>query len=126
MHSFSDPMLGNCPFLLLYTKYRQSHLTHTRDMGVIVSSDSSPSVHITDIGPLTSWFNTHISRYSFTTRAFLVFVRPIVEHNLIIGSPSTARDIDAVESVQRRFTKRLLTLRNLSYRERLKCLNIFS
>jgi len=53
-------------------------------------------------------------------------VRPVVEYNLIIGSPSTARDIDAVESVQRRFIKRLPTLRNLSYRERLKCLNIFS
>ena len=31
-----------------------------------------------------------------------------------------------MESVQRRFTKRLTTLKNLSYRERLKCLNIFS
>ena len=59
-------------------------------------------------------------------RAFMVFVRSIVEYNSIIWSPSTARDIDAVESVQRRFTKRLPTLKNLSYRERLKCLNIFS
>jgi len=62
-------------------------------------------------------------------RAFLVYVRPIVEYNSIIWSPSTARDIDAVASVQRRFTKRLPTLKNLSYRERLKrlkCLNIFS
>ena len=44
----------------------------------------------------------------------------------VIWLPSTARDIDAVESVQCRFTKRLPTLKNLSYRERLKCLNIFS
>ena len=57
-------------------------------------------------------------------RAFLVYVRPIVEYNSIIWSPSTARDIDAVETVQRRFTKRLR--KNLSHRERLKCLNIFS
>ena len=56
----------------------------------------------------------------------MVYVRPIVEYNSIIWSPSTARDIDAVESVQRRFTKRLHTLKNLSYRERLKCWNIFS
>jgi len=59
-------------------------------------------------------------------RAFLVYVRPNVEYNSIIWSPSTARDIDAVESVQRRFTRRLPTLKSLSYRERLKCLNIFS
>jgi len=59
-------------------------------------------------------------------RAFLVYVRPILEYNSIIWSPSTARDIDAVESVQRRFTKRHPTLKNLSYRERLKCLNKFN
>ena len=57
-------------------------------------------------------------------RVFLVYMRPIVEYSSIIWSPSTARDIDAVESVQRRLTKRLPTLKNLSYRERLKCLNI--
>jgi len=45
-------------------------------------------------------------------RAFLVYVRPIVEHNSVIWSPYTTRDIDAVESVQRRFTKRLPTLSN--------------
>jgi len=41
----------------------------------------------------------------------MVYVRPIVEYNSIIWSPSTARDIDAVESVQRCFTKRLPTLK---------------
>ena len=30
----------------------------------------------------------------------MVYVRPIVEYNSIIWSPSTARDTDAVESVQ--------------------------
>jgi len=38
----------------------------------------------------------------------------------------TARDIDAVESVQRRFTKRLPTLKHLPHHERLKCLDISS
>jgi len=56
----------------------------------------------------------------------MVYVRPIVEHNSVIWSPYTARDIDAVESVQRRFTKRLPTLSNMSYNDRLRCLNISS
>jgi len=46
-------------------------------------------------------------------RAFLVYVRHIVEYNTIIWSPSAAHDIDAVESVQRRFTKRLPGLKHL-------------
>ena len=39
-------------------------------------------------------------------RPMFCYVRPIVEYNSIIWSPSTVRDIDAVESVQRRFTKK--------------------
>jgi len=54
-------------------------------------------------------------------RAFLVYTCPIVEHNSVIWSPYTARDIDAVESVQRRFTKRLPTPIN---NDRLRYLNI--
>ena len=49
-------------------------------------------------------------------RVFLVYVRPIVEYNSIIWPLSIPP-----ESVQRRFTKPVV-----SYRERLKCLNIFS
>ena len=49
-------------------------------------------------------------------------------YNSIIWQLSTAcdSDIDAVESVQDRFTKRLPTLKKLPYRGRLKCLNILS
>jgi len=47
-------------------------------------------------------------------------------NNSVMWSPYTARDIDAIESVQRRFTKRLPTLSNMSYNDRLRCLNISS
>ena len=47
-----------------------------------------------------------------------------MEYNTIIWSPSTARDIDALESVQRRFTKRLPGFKYLPYCERLKRLNV--
>ena len=43
--------------------------------------------------------------FNFFSSGIMVYVRPIVEYNSIIWSPSTA-----VESVQRRFTKRLPTL----------------
>ena len=61
--------------------------------------------------------NIHLNK-----RAFLVYVRPIVEHNSVIWSPYTARDINAVEAVN--ITKRLLTFRNMSYNDRLRYLNI--
>jgi len=57
-------------------------------------------------------------------RAFLVHVRPVVEYNSIIWSPATVRDIDSLESVQRRFTKRLPGLKNINYYDRLERLNV--
>ena len=51
-------------------------------------------------------------------------MRPILEYNSVIWSPSLRKDIDAIEKVQRRFTKRLHGLEDLSYAECLQCLNI--
>jgi len=44
--------------------------------------------------------------------------------NSVIWSPSTVRDIEVVEQIQRRFTKRLPGLRNMFYDKRLKYLNV--
>jgi len=57
---------------------------------------------------------------------YIVYVRPLVEHNSVIWSPSTLRDIDAIESVQHRFTKRLPGLYSVSYTDRLKRLDLQS
>jgi len=79
----------------------------------MVSSDLSPSVHVTDIVSKAHIracliLRAFMSRNIYLLKCgFLVYVRPIVEHNSVIWSSYTARDIDAVESVQRRFTKRL-------------------
>jgi len=51
-------------------------------------------------------------------------VRPILEYNSIIWSPSLIRDIEQAEKVQRHFTKRLLGMRCLSYDERLQKLGL--
>ena len=57
-------------------------------------------------------------------RAYLTYVRPIVEHDSIIWSPYTIKDIEYVETIQRRFTKRLPDFRTLPYAERLKRLQL--
>ena len=55
-------------------------------------------------------------------RAFKV----LLEHNSVIWSPKTLQDIDAIECVQRRFTKRLRGLHDYSYEARIKYLDLQS
>ena len=59
-------------------------------------------------------------------KAFVTYVRPILEYATIIWSPYHIKDINNVESVQRRFTKRIAGLRDLTYADRLNVLNIDS
>jgi len=50
--------------------------------------------------------------------------RPLVECNSVVWSPCLKQDIETVERVQRRFTKRLPGFKNLTYTERLKRLKL--
>ena len=63
---------------------------------------------------------------SFLIRAYLVYVRPVVEYNTVVWSPYTIKDIETIEQVQRRFTKKLPGLRKFSYAERLSRLRLHS
>ena len=56
-------------------------------------------------------------------RAFVVYVRPILEYCCNVWSPYKTSDIQKIESVQRHFTKRLRGLKGTPYPDRLKCLN---
>jgi len=51
------------------------------------------------------------------TRAFTVYVHPLLESSSCVWSPHFKSD--RIESVQRRFTKRLRFVNNMSYRQRL-------
>ena len=56
--------------------------------------------------------------------AYTTYVRPLLEYNTVIWSPSLKCDVTAVEKVQRRFTKHLPGFRNLNYAERRSKLNL--
>jgi len=61
-----------------------------------------------------------LSRDSLTLiRAFNVHVRPIVEYCSPVWSPTAVGQINKIESVQRWLTKRIKSLSNLTYDERL-------
>ena len=48
----------------------------------------------------------------------------MLEHNTVIWSPYKVGDNSSIEKVQRRFTKRLLGLKNLTYKQRLVATNL--
>ena len=59
-------------------------------------------------------------------KAFTTYVRPLLEYNTYIWSPNDVRNITKLESVQRRFTKRIPSVSHLSYRDRLEFLGLDS
>jgi len=101
-----------------------------RDLGVTITSDLSPSVHIHDIVVKAHQRSNAIHRCFLSrnvcvlTRAFIVYVRPLVEYNSIVWSPYLKQDINSIESVQRRFTKRLPGFGKYTYSKRLELLNL--
>jgi len=105
---------------------------HTRDLGVVVSSDLSPSLHVSEIAGKAHKcaaliHKTFVCRdANILLRAYLVYVRPLLEFNSVIWSSHTVKNItaSAVQSVQRRFTKRLPGFNTICYRDRLQRLSI--
>jgi len=72
-------------------------------------------------------FRCFVSRnVTLLVRAFVTYVRPLLEYNSIIWCPHHKTDMVLVEQVQRRFTKRLYGLRELPYDESLSTLNLHS
>ena len=57
-------------------------------------------------------------------KAYITYVRPLLEYNTVIWSPYKTGDISSIEKVQRGFTKRLPGLKNLTYKERLAATNL--
>ena len=62
----------------------------------------------------------------FLRKAFITYIRPLVEYCTIIWSPTLKKYIDQIENIQRRCTKRIPSIKSLSYLERLKYLKLES
>ena len=60
------------------------------------------------------------------TRAYITYIRPMLEYATTVWSPSQIYLTNTIESVQKQFTKRLPGLKNLTYEERLKLLGLQS
>ena len=59
-------------------------------------------------------------------RAFITYIRPLLEYNCILWNPTDVYLTNLLENVQRKFTKRIPSLSNLSYTDRLTSLSLDS
>jgi hypothetical protein len=103
-----------------------------RDLGVLIDETLSYKEHIMSIvnkamqrvGVL---FRGFVCRdLEFMRRAFVTYIRPLLEFNSIVWSPTKKKYIDLIERVQRKFTKRIPCLQSMCYLERLSCINLQS
>jgi len=60
------------------------------------------------------------------TKAFTAYVRPILEYTSSIWSPYLVDAVRKIESVQRTFTKRIRSMKSMSYASRLSALALES
>ena len=103
-----------------------------KDLGVLISNDLEFSENCSVISKKAFQKSALIYKtFSYKSRNFLMalyktYVRPQLEYCSAIWSPHLLKDINLVESVQRRFTKSLPGLSHVSYRQRLQCLNLES
>ena len=63
-------------------------------------------------------------RLDCLVKAYVTYVRPLLEYNSPVWSPHWAKDIRTLERVQKRFSKKLPALHDLSYSDRLERLGI--
>lgn len=104
--------------------------TVVKDLGIYVDDCLKFTDHINNIVSRAS-IRANLIHKCFLSRnvkvlmrAFVVYVRPLLEYATCVWSPYLVKDIKRVESVQRRFTKRLSGMSNMSYNNRLSALGL--
>ncbi len=102
------------------------------DLGVTMTSTLTFNTHIQNIcKSANSTANLILrtfknKRHDFMVSLFNTYVRPKLEYNSQIWNPHQIYLINRIEQVQRRFTKRLPNLQNISYENRLRFLKMSS
>ena len=103
-----------------------------RDLGVQVSSDLRPReqcvIARNRANKILGFIGRCVTNRSSEVilKLYLALVRPHLDYAVQFWSPYYKKDIDLLEAVQRRMTKMIPGLRNLSYKDRLKHLNLHS
>ncbi|XP_060068745.1 uncharacterized protein LOC132548866 [Ylistrum balloti] len=106
------------------------NITSEKDIGVTVDKDLNFSMHMQQavnkansiVGLIRRSF-VYLDEVSFK-QLFKALVRPHLEYAASVWNPYKIRDIESIERVQRRATKLIPGLKELSYSDRLKKLGL--
>jgi hypothetical protein len=103
------------------------NVTSVKDLGVHVSNSLNFREHISGIVSRAASKTGMVYRAltsrdkNFMVSMFVIHVRPVLEYCTEIWSPCLLCDIDLIENVQRKFTKRIRGMeRGVSYMDRLQ------
>jgi len=109
-----------------------SCVSDQRDLGVIITDDLKWGRQCDEAfkrASRTIGFvnrNFHCRNKEIIIPIYKAMIRPLVEFAVQFWSPHLRKDIDKLERIQRRITKMIPELRNKSYPERLKELNLIT
>ena len=124
--------LRNFKNKIFLDKHHIKQVNAVKDLGVTVDTNLKFRKHINDIVLRANQRSALISRCFLSrnpqnlTRAYKIYVRPLVEYSSSVWSPTYFTQINQIESVQRRLTKRIPGCGHLSYADRLKHLQLQS
>jgi hypothetical protein len=103
-----------------------------RDLGVQVDAKLNFETHINSVvskaQKLCGWIRRVYTTRNITVllKLYTTIVRPVLEYACIIWSPAKRALVSKIEKVQRHYTKGIRSIKHLSYKDRLRVLNICS
>ena len=110
-------------------------VNEVRDLGVIISNNMKWDTYVSTIRSKSNSL-THIilrsfspSNYQLLVKLYKIYVRPLLEYNTCTWFPYLKSNINAIESVQQTFTRKVCQRANIKYKDyndRLRILNLES
>ena len=103
-----------------------------RDLGILVDSSLKFHLHISEVchkgnGVANSILRGTLCRSpEFMVQVFVAHIRPIIDFGSVVWNTGYVGDLRMLESVQRRWTKKVVGFADLPYSTRLSLLNLFS
>ena len=108
------------------------HASSAKDLGVLVDTDLKFHDHVRSVthragGLAYSFLKSTVCRSpKFMLFLLTTHIRPAIEYCSCIWNTGYVQDLKLLESVQRRWTKRISGMQSLSYGDRLRALNLYS